>query len=77
MALILWGCSKAAKEPDPQNAQAESFEIIDIIWGEKYYVALCGDGSVRQWSVSEEREDAVIVEGIHNAVKRERQISGR
>ena len=68
-ALILWGSNKEAKEPDPQNAQAESFEIIDIIWGEKYYVALCGDDSVRQWSVSEEREDAVIVGGIHSAVK--------
>lgn len=61
--------SQATEETDTTETIEDLLEIIDIIWGEKYYVALCGDGSVRQWSVSEEREDAVIVGGIHNAVK--------
>ncbi len=52
-----------------QKTQAESFEITDIIWGEEYYVALCSDGSVRQWHISEEKEKAVRVGGIDNAAK--------
>ena len=54
---------------DLQETQAESFEITDIIWGEEYYVALCSDGNIRQWHVSEEKEKAVRVGGIENAAK--------
>ena len=69
---ILNGESQTSSEGaglDLQKTQAESFEITDIIWGEEYYVALCSDGSVRQWHISEEKEKAVRVGGIDNAAK--------